>query len=167
MPNAIFFYRISRWLYINKVLFFPKIFRGVIFLLYNSKIPYVCNIGKGTFLVGKGIGVAIVEGTEIGSNCKIGVNVVCAGRSPYKNLPKIGDNVWIGPGAVIAGPVIIGNNVIIAPNAVVNNSVPENKIVGGIPAKIIGDVTELDYNILKNPDFKLGYSDYLIDNRIK
>ena len=46
------------------------------------------------------------------------------------------------------------DNVIIAPNAVVNKSVHTNMIVGGIPAKIIGDVTKLDYDIFANESWK-------------
>ncbi|MGD9971306.1 MAG: DapH/DapD/GlmU-related protein [Sulfuricurvum sp.] len=49
----------------------------------------------------------------------------------------IGNNVWIGAGARILGPVTIGNNVIIAANAVVTKDVPDNTVVGGVPAKII------------------------------
>ncbi len=70
-------------------------------------------------------------------------------------------------GVVISGSVIIQDNVVIAPNAVVNKSVPEGAIVGGIPAKIIAWVKELDYDIMQNESWKEGYMDFLVDKRVK
>lgn len=52
-------------------------------------------------------------------------------------VPTVGDNVFISLGAKVIGKVRIGNNVTIAPNAVVTKDVPDNAVVGGIPAKII------------------------------
>lgn len=83
------------------------------------------------------------------------------GKGPYKQVPVIGNNVWIGPGTIISGPVKILDNVIIAPNSFVNKSVPEGAIVGGSPAKIIGWKKDLDYEILKNENWKEGYMDFL------
>lgn len=167
MPNAIFFYNISRWFYLHKVPVLPKLIQGLIFLLYNCHISYKSKIGKGTFLLHKGMATLILEGVEIGKNSRIGMNVLIIGKGPYKEVAKIGNNVWIGPGSVIVGPVIIEDNVVIAPNAVVNNSVPKDKIVGGIPARIIGDIKESNYDILKNENYKEGYATYLEDNRKK
>ena len=48
MLNAIVFYRISRWLYLHHIPFLPKLVTLLIFLIYNSKIPYQAKIGKGT-----------------------------------------------------------------------------------------------------------------------
>jgi serine O-acetyltransferase len=165
MPNAILLYRIARWFYLRKIPIIPSLLRGLIFILYNSKVPFQNKIGEGTYLICKGIGVAIVEGTEIGNNCRIGINVVCSGTGPYKDLPKLGNNIWIGPGAIISGPVVVEDNVIIAPNTVVNKSVPQGAIVGGVPAKIIGWVKDLDYDIMKNESWKLGKKEFLKDNR--
>ena len=80
----------------------------------------------------------ILDSVSVDENARIGMNVMITGKGPYKQVPKIGNNVWISPGAVISGAVIIEDHVIIAPNTVVNKSVPEGAIVGGIPAKIIG-----------------------------
>lgn len=161
MINSIFFYRIARWLYLRKIPFLPKIFTLIIFLIYNSKIPYKAKIDKGTFLVYGGIGCLINEDTIIGKDCSIGVGAKIVGKGPYKNGPKIGNNVFIGPGAVIQGPVIIEDNVIIAPNAVVTKSVYANSIVAGVPAKRIGSTLELDYDIFKNERYKDGYMPFL------
>lgn len=52
-------------------------------------------------------------------------------------MPLIGDNVSIGSGAVVVGPIIIGNNVLIGANSYVDKDLPDNAVVAGIPAKII------------------------------
>lgn len=147
MINAIRLYRIARWLYLHHIPFLPKLLQLITFLMYNCSVSYKMSIGRGSFFNHAGIGVLINPKVVIGKNCKIGNNVSIVGQGPYKECPRIGNNVYIGSGVVIQGPVIIEDNVIIAPNAVVNKSVHTNMIVGGIPAKIIGDVTKLDYDI--------------------
>ena len=138
MLNAMFFYRQARWLYMHHVPFLPKLFMLLIFIIYNSKVPYQAEIGKGTILGYGGIGVVIHSKSVIGRNCVIGQNVtVGGGNSRYPGLPTIGDNVHIYHGACIFGGVTIGNNVIIGANAVVNKPVPDNAIVAGVPAKIL------------------------------
>ena len=79
MLNAIFFYRISRWLYLHHIPFLPKLITLLIFLLYNSKVPYQATIGKGSSLGYGGIGVVIHSDTIIGNNCVIGQNVTLGG----------------------------------------------------------------------------------------
>ncbi|GIB57318.1 serine acetyltransferase [Vibrio cholerae] len=64
MPNAIFFYRISRWLYIKKVPVLPKFFQLIIFIFYNSKVPPDADIGDGSFLVVKGVSVVIINNAK-------------------------------------------------------------------------------------------------------
>lgn len=161
MINGVTIWRISNWFYRIKIPFFPALFMGILFYLHNSKVPYKVKIGKKTKFAYGGIGLLIVTNTEIGDNCMIGANVSIVRQFPYKNVPKIGNNVYIGPGAVISGPVIIEDDVIIAPNAVVTKSVPKGSIVGGIPAKILKNIKELDYNILDNPKFKEGTAEFL------
>lgn len=153
MPNAIFFYRISRWLYLKKIPFLPKFLQLVIFILYNSKVPPDADIGKGSFLVVKGVAVVIINGAKIGKRCRIGIGCRVVGKGPYKKVPVIGNDVFLGPGCVIVGPVIIEDNVVVAPNSVVTKSVPKGSIVAGVPAKIIGNVSNLDYDILKNESY--------------
>ncbi len=161
MPNAIVFYHISRWLYIKRVPLLPKLIQLLIFLLYNSKIPANANIGKGSFLVCKGIGVVIIDNAILGKGCRVGIGAKIVGKGPYKNVPKLGANVFIGPGAIICGAVIIEDDVVIAPNAVVTKSIPKGSIVGGIPARILGNIEDLDYDILKNESCKDGYIDFM------
>lgn len=159
--NAIYFYRLERWLYTHKLKPFAKIVQALIFIMYNSKITGSCLIGKGTYFVSKCIGVNLVDDTIIGNNCRIGIGAKFVKKAPFKHAPNLGNNIWVGPGAVIVGPVKIEDNVIIAANSVVTKSVPEGKIVGGIPAKIIGNVADLNYNVLENPKYDESWADYL------
>ena len=161
MINAIRFYYIARWLYLHHIPVVPSILQLIIFLIYNCMIPYKCHIGKGCFFNHSGIGVLINSDVYIADNVKIGNNVSIVGQGPYKRTPRIGSRVYIGPGAVVQGPVIIEDDVIIAPNSVVTKSIPQYAIVAGIPAKIIGDVRNLNYNIFKDEAWKEGNKEYL------
>lgn len=75
MLNAICFYRVARWLYLHHVPVLPKLITLLIFLIYNSKVPYQAVIGKGTKLGYGGIGVIIHPKAIIGSYCSIGQQV--------------------------------------------------------------------------------------------
>jgi serine O-acetyltransferase len=76
--------------------------------------------------------------TVIGKNFNIanGVAIGQANRGKLKGAPVIGDNVWIGPNAVVVGAIRIGNDVMIAPGAFVNFDVPDHSIVVGNPGVI-------------------------------
>ena len=138
MLNAIFFYRISRWLYLHHVPIIPKFLTLLIFLIYNSKVPYTAVIGQGTKLGYGGMGVVIHSKSKIGSNCSIAQQVtIGGGNSRFPGIPTIGDNVRINKGAIVFGGITIGNNVEIGANAVVNKPVPDNAIVAGVPATIL------------------------------
>lgn len=138
MLNAIFFYRISRWCYLYHIPFIPQLTTLTIFLIYNSKIPYTADIGKGVKLGYGGIGVVIHSKCMIGRNVVIGQHVtIGGGDSKYPGVPNIGDNVKISHRAIVFGGITIGANVTIGSNALVNKSVPENAIVAGIPAKVL------------------------------
>ena len=138
MLNAMFFYRQARWLYLHHIPFLPKLLELMVFLIYNSKVPYQAEIGKGTKLGYGGIGVVIHSKSKIGKNCIIGQQVtIGGGNSKYRGVPTIGDNVKICKGAIVFGGITIGNNVLIGANAVVNKPIPDNAVVAGVPAKVL------------------------------
>ena len=59
------------------------------------------------------------------------------GNSKYLGVPTIGNNVYIGKGAIVFGGIVVGDNVTIGANAVVNKPIPPNAVVAGVPAKIL------------------------------
>lgn len=146
MLNAMFFYRQARWLYLHHVPILPKLLELLIFFIYNSKVPYQAEIGKGTKFGYGGIGVVIHQNAKIGSNCIVAQQVtIGGGNNRYPGVPVIGNNVDISKGSIIMGGITVGNNVTVGANAVVNKPVPDNAIVAGVPARIlrIKETTEI------------------------
>ncbi|MCX8522347.1 serine acetyltransferase [Chryseobacterium formosus] len=114
---------------------------------YGFQIYPETKIGEGFYLGHWGM-VAINPKVIIGKNCNIaqGVSIAQSNRGKQKGTPKLGDEVWVGPNAVIAGGITIGDNVIIAPNTYLSEDVPSNSLVIGNPCRIfnIANATE-DY----------------------
>ena len=137
MVNAYFLYKIMNWFYRKKIPLIPKLIKLVCFILYNSSIPYECELGKGTRFGYGGIGVVLHKRVIIGNNCMIGSNVTVGGKSGHYEVPVIGNHVYLATGSKILGPISIGNNVSVGANAVVIKSVPDNAIVAGVPARNI------------------------------
>ncbi len=96
------------------------------------------TIGRG-LVIDHGAGVVIGETAEIGDNCTIyqGVTLGGTGKDEGKRHPTLGDNVMVGAGAKILGPVNIGNNVKVAAGAVVLTELPEDSTAVGIPARVV------------------------------
>ncbi len=108
------------------------------------------NIHAGkNLLINYNVTILDVDEVHIGDYCMIGPGVLIAtvnhpvtpaGRRKHLSLIKpvvIGDDVWIGGNATILPGVHIGNNCVIAAGAVVTHDVPDNSLVGGVPAKVI------------------------------
>ncbi|QOW10898.1 serine acetyltransferase [Kaistella flava (ex Peng et al. 2021)] len=102
---------------------------------YGFQIYPETQIGEGLYL-GHWGALVINPKAKIGRNCNIaqGVTIAQANRGKNEGVPEIGDEVWIGPNAVIVGNIKIGNNVLIAPNAYVNFDIPSNAVAIGNPA---------------------------------
>jgi serine O-acetyltransferase len=113
------------------------------------------TIGKGLF-IDHGTGVVIGETTEIGDNCTIyqGVTLGGTGKDVGKRHPTLGNNVMVGAGAKVLGPVKIGNNVKIAAGAVVLQDIPDDCTAVGIPARIVrkGAIKTADLDQIHIPD---------------
>ena len=108
-------------------------------LLYSCDLSYPTYFPKSTIFKHNGIGVVIHGNTEIGENVTIlqGVTIGEVFKVDKKGVPKLGDNIMIGAGACVLGPITIGNNVKIGANSVVLRDVPNNVTVAGSPAKIV------------------------------
>ena len=152
MMTAIKLYYIANWFYRHKVPLVPKMFQGLIYLFFNSWIPYQCQIGKGTKLGYGGIAVVIHKDAVIGENCIIGTCVTIGGNKSNSNVPVIGDSCYIATGAKIFGDVKIGDESFIGANSVVTRDVPKRSLVSGIPGKVIKnniDINEYSTHIRK------------------
>lgn len=123
--------------FIKNIYFLSRLIYKTQFYLYNTSLPHSVKLGKGTRFAYGGIACVIHERAVLGDNCVIGQCCTIGGRSKHYDVPILGNNVYIGAGARVLGPIKIGDNVIIAPNAIVIKDIPANTIVAGIPCKVI------------------------------
>ncbi|PMQ01581.1 MAG: serine O-acetyltransferase [Dictyoglomus sp. NZ13-RE01] len=136
--HAILLHRVAHFLWKLKIPVIPRLISHVNRFLTGIEIHPGAKIGKG-FFIDHGMGVVIGETTEIGDNVLIyqGVTLGGTGKEKGKRHPTIGNNVVIGAGAKVLGPITIGDNVRIGAGSVVLKSVPPNCTVVGVPGKII------------------------------
>ena len=163
--KAVFFHKIANFFSIAKFDVIARIISQFSRFLTGIEIHPGAKIGKNLF-IDHGMGVVIGETSEIGNNVTIYHMATLGGISPSinsenqrntKRHPTLMDNVVVGSGAQILGPVIIGKNAKIGANAVVTRNVPDNAIMVGIPAKNVGegsidDKTFKPYGITEQSD---------------
>lgn len=130
-------YRVGNWAFRRKIPLVPLVCKGFIRLLFNCAIDPSTPIGPGSFFAYGGIGVVIHKRAVIGSNVSIAQGVTVGGKSGAYEVPVIGDDVSIGAGAKVLGPITVGKGSAIGANAVVIRDVPANCVVAGVPARII------------------------------
>ena len=144
--KAIFFHKIANFFAIAKFDLIARIISQFSRFLTGIEIHPKAKIGKNLF-IDHGMGVVIGETSEIGNNVTLYHNVTLGGIAPSinsndqrntKRHPTLEDNVVVGSGAQILGPIIIGKNSLVGANAVVTKDVPENAVMIGIPAKNAG-----------------------------
>ena len=152
--KAVFFHRIANFFAIAKFNLVARIISQFSRFLTGIEIHPKANIGKNLF-IDHGMGVVIGETSEIGDNVTIYHMATLGGISPsvnsneqrnIKRHPTLKDNVVVGSGAQILGPVTVGKNAKIGANAVVTKDVPENAVMVGIPAKNVGETSGSDEN---------------------
>jgi serine O-acetyltransferase len=148
--KAVFFHRLANFFSVAKFDLVARIISQFSRFLTGIEIHPGAKIGKNLF-IDHGMGVVIGETSEIGNNVTIYHMVTLGGISPsinsndqrhIKRHPTLKDNVVVGSGAQILGPVVVGKNSKIGANAVVTKNVPENAVMIGIPAKNVGTATE-------------------------
>ena len=152
--KAVFFHKIANFFAIAKFDLIARIISQFSRFLTGIEIHPRANIGKNLF-IDHGMGVVIGETSEIGDNVTIYHMATLGGISPsvnsneqrnIKRHPTLKDNVVVGSGAQILGPVTVGKNAKIGANAVVTKDVPENAVMVGIPAKNVGETSGSDEN---------------------
>ena len=163
--KAIFFHKIANFFSVAKFDLIARIISQFSRFLTGIEIHPKAKVGKNLF-IDHGMGVVIGETSDIGDNVTIYHMATLGGISPsinsenqrnIKRHPTLMDNVVVGSGAQILGPIVIGKNAKIGANAVVTKNVPENAIMVGIPAKNVGESSVDDksfkpYGITKESD---------------
>ena len=163
--KAVFFHKIANFFSLAKFDLVARMISQFSRFLTGIEIHPRAKIGKNLF-IDHGMGVVIGETSEIGDNVTIYHAVTLGGISPSinsdnqrntKRHPTLMDNVVVGSGAQILGPVVIGSNAKIGANAVVTKDVQENSVMVGIPAKNVGESSSSDetfkpYGITKESD---------------
>lgn len=143
---ATFQYRITHYIYCNikwklfkiPLLGLSLVWLKVIEIITGISISYSVKIGH-SFYIGHFGGIIINSNAIIGDNCNIsqGVTIGVSGIGLNRGTPVLGNNVYIGANAVLAGKIIIGNNVLVGACSMVNCSFLDNSVIFGVPAVVI------------------------------
>ncbi|MBF0184698.1 MAG: serine O-acetyltransferase [Magnetococcales bacterium] len=136
--HALLGYRLTHWLWEHRFRFTARFLSQFFRFISGIEIHPGAKIGKG-FFIDHGMGVVIGETAEIGDNVTMYHGVTLGGTSwdKGKRHPTLGDNVIVGAGAKILGPITIGANARVGSNAVVVKDVPPGSTVVGIPGRIV------------------------------
>ena len=162
--KAVFFHRIANFFSIAKLDLIARIISQFSRFLTGIEIHPKAKIGENLF-IDHGMGVVIGETSEVGDNVTIYHMVTLGGIAPsinsndqrnIKRHPTIEDEVVIGSGAQVLGPVTVGRCAKIGANAVITKDVPEKAVMVGIPAKNVGlaDSEFKPYGITPDSDTK-------------
>lgn len=129
-PRAVFFHRIAHALYTCRLFFIARLVADISRTLTGIEIHPGATLGK-RLVIDHGVGCVIGETAIIGDDCVIFHGVTLGGMKfePVKRHPTVGNNVLIGTGAKILGPIMIGDGSKIGANAVVIKDVPPNSVI--------------------------------------
>lgn len=136
--HALFFYRIAHFFYCRNLFFIARLISQIARHITGIEIHPGAKIGRRLF-IDHGMGIVIGETSTIGDDCTIYHNSTLGGtgKDKYKRHPDLGNNVMVGSGAKILGPIKIGNNVKIGANCVVLKDVPAYSTIVGIPGNVV------------------------------
>ena len=134
--HILVFHRFAHFLYKHKLLFLARLVSQIGRFFTGIEIHPGAIIGKRLF-IDHGMGIVIGETATIGNDCTIYHNSTLGGtgKDKYKRHPDLGNNVMVGCGAKVLGPIKIGNNVKIGSNSTILSNVEDNKTVVGIYKK--------------------------------
>ena len=148
--KAVFFHRIANFFSVAKLDLIARIISQFSRFMTGIEIHPGAKIGKNLF-IDHGMGVVIGETSDIGDNVTIYHMATLGGIAPsinsdnqrdVKRHPTLKDNVVVGSGAQILGPVVVGKNAKVGANAVVTKDVGEDAVMVGIPAKNVGQISK-------------------------
>jgi serine O-acetyltransferase len=134
--HAVIWHRLSHWLWTRNLYFLGRFSSHISRWLTGIEIHPAARLGR-RLVIDHGMGVVIGETAEVGDDCYIyhQVTLGVARTSSGKRHPTVGNNVIIGAGAKVLGPITVGDNARIGSNAVVVDPVPANTTVVGVPAR--------------------------------
>jgi serine O-acetyltransferase len=143
--HAIWGHRLAKWFWCRNFKWLGRTISTLFRWLTGVEIHPGAVLGR-RFFIDHGMGIVIGETAEIGEDCTIYHSVTLGGTSwdAGKRHPTLGNNVVIGAGAKVLGPLMIGNNARIGSNAVVVKDVPEEATVVGIPGRIVNTKSKND-----------------------
>lgn len=136
--HAYIAYKLSHFLQRHKLLFLARLVSQVSRFFTGIEIHPGAKIGR-RFVIDHGTGIVIGETAEIGDDVLLyqGVTLGGTGKDVGKRHPTLGNNVLVGSGAKILGPIKIGDNSRIAAGAVVLEEIPPNATAVGVPAHVV------------------------------
>jgi serine O-acetyltransferase len=143
--HAILLHRFSHWLWAQGLKWLARVFSNIARWYTGIEIHPGATIGR-RFFIDHGMGVVIGETTEIGDDCTLYHGVTLGGTSwdKGKRHPTLGNNVVIGAGAKVLGPIVIEDGVRIGSNAVVLKGVAAGMTVVGVPGRLVSAPHEPD-----------------------
>lgn len=150
---AIFQYRIAHSVYKMKIPIIKQLlqlamllWQKVIEIITGISIPASAQIGH-SFYIGHFGGIILNAKTVIGNNCNLsqGVTIGVSGLGDNRGVPKIGNNVYIGANAVLAGNIVVEDNVLIGACSLVNTNVTANSVMLGVPAIKVSEKSSEGY----------------------
>lgn len=136
--HALFWHRPAHWLYRHHCFFLARLVSQLTRFFTGIEIHPGAVIGHNVF-IDHGSGIVIGETAEVGDGCTLyqGVTLGGTGKDTGKRHPTLGNNVLIGAGAKVLGPVYIGDNVRVGAGSVVLKNLPANATAVGVPAEIV------------------------------
>ncbi|MBE6053081.1 MAG: serine O-acetyltransferase [Clostridium sartagoforme] len=162
--HAIIAYRIAHYLYNHKRFFCARLISQIARFITGIEIHPGAKIGKGLF-IDHGMGVVIGETSEIGDNVTIyhGVTLGGTGKEKGKRHPTVEDNVIIGAGSKVLGPIVLKKGSRVGANTVVLKDVPEKATVVGCAGRnIIRNVNDIIEIVDEDGNKKTIYNHMII-----
>ena len=161
--HATLYHRLAHWLYRHKLRFLARCVSQWSRFWTGIEIHPGATIGR-RLVIDHGTGIVIGETAQLGDDVLLyqGVTLGGTGKDTGKRHPTLGNNVLVGAGAKVLGPITIHDNARIAAGAVVLQEVPEGATAVGVPAQIVrvnGEkvrhyVDEVDQTSVENPTLK-------------
>lgn len=158
---AVIFHRFNHWLWQHGLKWLGRWFSTISRWLTGIEIHPGAVVGE-RFFIDHGMGIVIGETTEIGDDCSIYHGVTLGGTSWQKGKrhPTLRDNVVIGAGAKIIGPIVLGEGARVGSNAVVVKDVPNGATVVGIPGRVVSQTKSEVKPHIKDFAEKIGFDAY-------